>query len=205
MLFMWLPQENLWLSVRNILAVDGRAIPDSKQRLDKALSEPGFDYVSRLRRLQAESARYDIGQVWRTTGSPSLVLRFLLPTNQQRFKFSLGGFERRADRNVVKVSFAERESPTFIDFNGQDAKSNGAAWIDPADGTVVRTSLVVKTPLPMDVSISVEFRRDQRLELWVPSRMDERYDQGLGDFTTCSAQYSNFRRFETSGRVISPK
>jgi len=128
-----------------------------------------------------------------------------LPANQQRFRFTVGGIERRGGKDVVKVSFAERDAPTFIDFNGQDAKSIGAAWIDPTDGAVVRTMLTVNAPLPMDVSISVEFQWDKRLDLWVPSRMDERYDQGLGDLTTCSARYSNFRRFETSGRVISPE
>ena len=33
MLFMWLSQENVWLSIRNVLMVDGRPIPDSKARL----------------------------------------------------------------------------------------------------------------------------------------------------------------------------
>jgi hypothetical protein len=205
MLFMWLPDEDLWISVRNVLSVDRRPVTDSTQRLDKILSQPGFDYVTAFHRLQAESARYDIGQVWRTTGNPSLVLRFFLPRNQSHFRFGIAGQERKGNRSLVKIAFAEIAQPTFINFNGQDVTSSGTAWIDPVDGTITRTNLEVKTPTPMDVSIVVDYQRDERLQLWVPSLMEERYAQGFGDLTTCSARYSHFRRFETSGRVIFPK
>jgi hypothetical protein len=90
-------------------------IPDSKERLDRALAAPAFDYLARLRRLQAESARFDVGQVWRTTGSPSVVLRFLLPGNQAHFTFKLAGQERMGSDTVLKLAFAERERPTAID------------------------------------------------------------------------------------------
>jgi hypothetical protein len=56
----------------------------------------------------------------------------------------------------------------------------------------------------MKVTIAVTFDRDSRLDVWAPARMDERYDELSGNSTTCTARYSNFRRFETSGRVIGP-
>jgi hypothetical protein len=38
-LLSWLPDELVWLSIRNVLVVDGRSIPDSKQRLERALTD----------------------------------------------------------------------------------------------------------------------------------------------------------------------
>jgi hypothetical protein len=204
MLFMWLSQEDIWLSIRNVLAVDGRPIPDSSGRLDRALAAPGFDYMSQLRQLKAESARFDVGQVWRTTGNPNVVLRFLLPGNQTHFSFTQKGQERIRGETVSKLAFAEHERPTAIDFNGEDVLSDGAIWVRPSDGTVVRTNLKLSTPTRMAVTITVDFQRDPKLDLWVPLRMEERYDDYL-ESTTCAARYSNFRRFETSGRLISPK
>jgi hypothetical protein len=51
------------------------------------------------------------------------------------------------------------------------------------------------------------YRPDQRLSMWVPSRMTESYDytQRLSDAIECEATYSNFRRFETGGRLVIPK
>ena len=45
---------------------------------------------------------------------------------------------------------------------------------------------------------------DPRLELWLPSVFTERYEgtlQGQKEIDTGRAQYSNFKRYETSGRI----
>ena len=203
MLFMWLAQEDRTLSIRNVLSVDGRPIADSKGRLDRALALPGFDYVARLRALKAESARYDIGHIWRTTGEPDVVLRFLLPINQSHFLFTPDGVERVGGELVTKLRFTEQLRPTAIDFNGEDVVSRGAIWVRPADGTIVRTHLTLRTPL--EVAVTVEFRRDPKLAVWAPVSMAEHYTNENGGSTVCAATYTNYRRFETSGRVINPQ
>ena len=204
-LFMQLPNEDIWLFVRNVTMVDGRPVADSKERLDRALAAPGFDYVSKLRAIDAESARYDIGHVWRTTGYPTLALRFLLPGYQPRFVFSFAGQERLSGETTSRVKFAERDGPSVIQVNAVDVGSSGTLWLRPDDGAVVRTSVDLRLPSSLRVSIVVNFQRDARLGLWVPSRMDERYDEIAGGSTRCSATYSNFRRFQTSGRLIVPQ
>src|SRR4051812_34297740 len=40
MLFLWLPDEGVWLTVRNVLKVNGRDVAQSKNRLRSALGEP---------------------------------------------------------------------------------------------------------------------------------------------------------------------
>lgn len=201
-LFMSLAQDgNGWLSVRNVRSVDGRAVQDSKGRLDRILKSAGLDYLLQLRLLKAESARYDVGQVWRTTGDPMLVFRFLLAVNQSRFAFSNFHHETVDGIDVVKVAFDEHDRPTAIDFNGQDALSHGAVWVRPDDGTIVRTRLEIKTHTALDAGVVVTFNHDARLNVWVPHRMEESYESER-QRTNCTATYTNFRRFETSGRLI---
>jgi hypothetical protein len=63
-------------------------------------------------------------------------------------------------------------------------------------------------------SITVTYREEPRLSLLVPSEMLETYEgTSVSRFTgkesptkiNCRATYSDFKRFETSGRVVPPK
>jgi hypothetical protein len=54
----WRVQEK-WLTVRNVLAVDGVTVPDSRDRLTAALADSNPDRLPRLRRLRDESARFN--------------------------------------------------------------------------------------------------------------------------------------------------
>lgn len=202
MLFLQLADEDMWLAVRNVLSVDGRTVPHSRERLDRAFAAGPRDYVPRLRQLQIESARYDIG-VARTVGNRIVVLRFMLPSYQPRFAFGLVGYERIGGLQVAKVSFLEKMRPAAIRFNDSDMLTSGAVWVRPSDGAVVKTQLRGRTPTRLNVSITAEFGRDAKLAHWVPRRLEERYVDSGGE-TTATAKYSNYRRFESSARLITP-
>ena len=53
--------------------------------------------------------------------------------------------------------------------------------------------------------ISVVFGPDAGVGAWVPIDMRERYDNAWGDVTTGHANYTNYRRFRTAGRLIRPE
>jgi hypothetical protein len=188
------------------LTVDGQAVPENLQRFDRLLSEPGSLYLSKLRAIDVESARYDIGKVWRTTGYPTITLRFLLPSYQPRFAFTLAGQERMAGEMFTRLKYAEHGSPSMIQLQDGDVASKGTVWVRLPDGAVGKTALDLTTRDGMEMSIVTDFSRDSKLGAWVPTRMREQYTEPSGRSTTGSAEYSNFRRFETSGRlVLSPQ
>lgn len=210
MLFLWMPDETAWLTVRNVLTVDGRPVPDSQNRLSDALGDTSVDRRTRLRRLRDEGARFNLGSIFRNLNFPTLALQYLDPALQSRFTFTSAGRERINGVETEKIGFDERSRPTFIQEDGADRVSRGAMWVADADGTVVRTRLELRIPLRETVvSVEVDYRRDARLDMWVPSRMHETYQHSrqsvLVENIDCVATYSNFRRFETSGRVILPK
>ena len=63
MLFLWVPEDRAWLTVRNVLRVDGDPVPDSRGRLERTLADPAPGIVRRIRRLRDENARFNIGRI----------------------------------------------------------------------------------------------------------------------------------------------
>jgi hypothetical protein len=85
--------------------------------------------------------------------------------------------------------------------------------MEPAEGVVHQTRLVTDdSKFDARATITVTFARDRKLDRWLPARMEETYtQQGVsggrspGAFLErieCVATYSNYRRFETSARVL---
>ena len=206
MFFAWLPVEREWLTVRNVLAVDSHEVPDSRYRIDRAFADESTR-LSRLRQLADEGARFNIGAIVRNINDPAFAIRFLDPALQSRFAFSAGRADTIAGHRAVKLSFVERERPSITRLpNGRSVPSRGAFWIADT-GEVVRSELSYReSTTKLDATIGVDFERQPSLELWVPSRMTEEYVKSLEaaeERITCTATYTNFRRFTTSARIVS--
>lgn len=209
MLFMWVTEDRGWLTVRNVQSVNGHPVPGREQRLDRLLTGVAPVGITRLRQLASESARYNIGSVRRNFNDPMLALRFLEPGSQPRFKFALDGQETVDHSPVWKVAFEEIGSPTIIiQDDGHDRPSRGMIWID-AEGTITRTRLEVGDRLSGSTAeITVDYRRDPKLKMLVPTTMRESYVNTtgplgpIGDHIDCEAKYSKFRRFETAARIV---
>jgi hypothetical protein len=226
MLFLWLPEEREWLAVRNVLSVDRKAVPDSRARLEQWLANSTPGAMGRLRNLRDEGARFNIGRLGRNLSDPTLALKVVDPAYQSRFDFTLDGSELINGIAVVKLAFIEREqTPTMISVDGHAVTSKGAIWATPS-GIVMRTRLELTDPRTLiDASMLVFYGRDGKLGGWLPVRMEEEYSQhaeqptvapflngqnvvvanGYRETVTCSASYTNYRRFETSARIVPPK
>jgi hypothetical protein len=219
MLFVRGEQEVTWLAVRTVLTVkdNGFTVPEavvgSKDRIDRALKDTSSGQFARLRTLAHEGARFNVGRIYRNFNTPTLALQFLAPEFQPRFTFQIAGREKVAGQQTVKLEYTERGSPTVIALNDKSQlPASGVLWVGEADGAVLRTHLTVKAPQTddgpgLDATIGVDYGRSQKLKMWVPSYMFEAYvEHGPPvERVECRARYSNFRRFETSARIVSPK
>jgi hypothetical protein len=210
MLFIWLPDERVWLTVRNVLNVDGREVAQSRDRLRSAVGEPGGERLTRLRRLVDESARFNVGRAFRNFNYPTLALAFLDPAVQPRFTFTLAGRERVGGTDAWKINYVEHASPTVIQGDGADRISRGSVWIAIRDSVVVRTRLDLRIPGSESsavATVEVDYAPDAKLAVWVPVKMKETYTEMTGSTVVENiggeATYSNFRRFETFGRIVS--
>ena len=202
-----------WLAVRNVLSYtdEGRMtfeIPNSRDRLRDAV-ESGGGRVA-LRRLADESSRFNIGRIARNFNTPTLPLQFLDEGHRDRFKFKLLGSETIGGEQAWRVAYQERGHPTIITANGRDTDLSGVIWTRTSDGAVLRSQMkLIAGPQGLyggiTTTITVEYTFEQKLHRMVPARMEEQYLERDGDQRIEGvAEYSNYRVFETSGRLVTP-
>jgi hypothetical protein len=196
------------MTIRNVTRVDGRRVPDSHDRVMRALSSSRADRTESLRALAVEGARFNIGNVRRTFNDPTLALMFFASAMQARFQFVTDGSERIDGVLTYRIRFSEIVRPSVIrdDRDDLDTAVSGVAHLTE-DGRIVRTELTVAIGSMTSARIRVRYRRDDNVEMLVPVSMDEDYRNDDGQargvsLISCTATYSDYQRFQTSARVL---
>lgn len=201
--FIGLPGDSGWLGFRHVKAVDAKPVELSTASLLSSLKVQGY---SEARALLEESAQHNLG-LPRTTNLPNLPLEFLHVRNRKRLLARPDGQEAIRGVRTSRVVLLERMTPTLI----RNPKTNSdmpaviRAWIDPRDGRLLRAevstfnSLAAKSP---ENFLRVDFTEDKALSLLVPSEMREQFPVEKPGTGTSIARYSNFRKFQTSARIV---
>jgi len=196
-----------WMPFRDVFEVDGQEVRGRADRVLDLFLHPTASSIDRAARIMADSTRYNLGGVQRTINIPTLAVLLAQPDLAPRFSFEREGEEPVAGRHAWLVSFREVKRPTLTKTSrGRDLPLTGVLWIDPAHGTILKTSITAADPA-VRASVTVTFREEPELDLWVPALMEERYSTPrAGDVTTCRATYSHYRRFTvtTSEQVKKP-
>ena len=73
-------------------------------------------------------------------------------------------------------------------------------WIDPGTGRVLKSELDAQLQRGLRARITATYAPDERLRMWVPARMTERYETESHTITG-EATYTKFRRFETDVKI----
>jgi VWFA-related protein len=221
---------NDWDGFRNVYEVDGKPVPDAKDRMAKLFTEAPASAVAQSRKIAAESSRYNMGAMQRNFNVPTVALFFLSTVNQGRFRFTKDKEDQVSGVRVWKVKYEEVRKPTIIrTSSGKDMPVKGEAWVDPVDGRILKTHMQIDSEMPIalkaagardtsgprtvntSASITVTYTLEPKLGILVPAEMLETYEAPMRSAFTgednmtkvnCRATYSDFKRFETSGRVI---
>lgn len=204
----WVPTGDalVWAFFRDVLTVDGRPIPDRTARLQRLFSGgPTPEAREQAAAILGESARYNIGPT-RTINSPTVVLSFLHPRNQPRFRFEARGGETVEGLRVLRVGFAETGHPTLIQTSrGIGIPARGMLRIQPESGIVVTSELDLDVPGVGPTQIRVLYRPQPRLQAWLPAEMKEEYGlMGRAVRLETVARYSDYRRAEVEVQEIQP-
>lgn len=213
--FVPLVESTEWLAFRNVLAVDGIAVPAADGRLERLFRGPSRSLLEQARLIASDSARYNIGPVTRDVNTPTTALHFVHPVHQPNCRFNKEGVEELAGKQVWVVRFRERGRGGLISgSDGTNLPAEGRLWIVPADGRVVRSELVVKNFVRdrnSTATIDVVWRREAHLDMWVPAEMREHYEGPwfamwasvlrLRYDIDGVATYSNYRRFTADFRI----
>jgi hypothetical protein len=201
---LFIPAEvnGTWLTVRDVISVDGKPV---RRRLPELLASKNVR-IRDLRALSAENSRYNIGPILRNFNEPTFTLCLLDSRYRSRFRFSDGGSSEVDGKSLRRIQFIEVVTPTIVRTEDGDVRSSGALFVEPSTGNVFRTELALlleKNGTRADIAVS--YGMDARLGLLVPVEMHESYgyvQSRPDERIECTAKYTDFRRFETSGRVI---
>ena len=188
-----------WMPFRDAYEVKGTKVRDRDDRLLKMFIANDRRAFEKAAAYTAASNRNQLGQVARTINIPTLGMMLLHPRVNERFEFTDGGEETLAGRVLRKAVFREAARPTLVKTTrGLDLALTGTIWIEPLTGAVVKTEMNAADPA-LRCQVTVTFRRDQQLELWVPERMDEYYRVNLAaDDIFATATYTNARKIRRS-------
>lgn len=195
---------------RDVFEVDGKPVRDREDRLTKLFLQRSPGATEQIRTIVVESARYNIGSVYRETNTPTLPLLFLDRRYQARFKFKRAGDTTpQLARGSLKsprftptaglwvVEYEETAKGTVIQRaqGGGDIPARGRFWIEPETGRVVLSELIVRDPV-ISGTIDVAYADEPSLGMLIPVEMRERYtDNRVTTVTTGTATYSRIRRF----------
>lgn len=203
------PGDLEWLGFREVISVDGKPVPDSARRLAALFANPSLLAMQQARRIAEESARYNIGPIFRTINDPAFVLELLDGRNGHRMRFSKGGEATIDGTRVWIVKFEEIVRPTIIRTRDRkDHPMQGRAWIEPVSGRVLRVEAAIQPGLDAGNfigTIDVTFEQDERMGFAVPAKMTEKYaTRRLVVVSSGEATYSNYRKFtvDTEENVI---
>lgn len=205
--FLRLPGRREWLGLRDTFLVDGQPVRPRDARLERLLADGSPETIEQLRQgIVDQNTRYNLGDVARTINVPMLALDLLHPRHRWRFRFRHRGEAHVNGRELWLIEFEERERPTVVRTpQGENRPAEGVAWVAPLTGAVVRTEL--RLGGGPRASFVVRYEHDAGVGLLVPVEMHERYEADERDPATIHAlaTYSNFRRFQSSGRIVVPR
>jgi hypothetical protein len=207
------PHERQWMAIRDVLRIDGASNPN---RLDLKTALLTLAPRDVARTFTAYNARYNVGRIKRNFNEPTLSLLVLDQEHRDRFSFDRGPVQQTPAASLVTLKFEEKRRPALITSPyGEPVFTKGELVVDAATGEIHRTMLTLKIDA-LRVELSTAYARDERLGMLVPAIFREVYEDGVTSRTggnrprdsgerfehiTCTATYSNYRRYETSARM----
>jgi hypothetical protein len=197
-----------WMQFRDVFEVDGKALRDRNDRLEKLFLQPSKSTAEQAEKIVRESARYNIGDIERNINLPLLAMTVLDRRMQANFQFRFA--DSSEPPNLPKSSvFAERPGAVVVGFNevtmrtmittplGKNLRAHGRFWFALPDAEVLMTQLGVDD-YSFSATIHVAYDRKPGLAAAVPVEMHELYLNRLNNSTKVegTATYSNFRQFD---------
>ena len=196
----YLPADNEWVAVRDVLEVDGSPVR-AREDLRTLLSKGG-ELRGLISEVVARNARYNIGQVTRNFNEPTLPLLLVDAKRVNEVQFERKDLTLDGTTVLATLAFTERGRPTLVRGPRGSMPATGEIVIEAATGVVRRTTFELSQD-GFKVKLSTEYARDKALGLWVPAVFTERYERAAQEqeVVVGQATYSNYRRFDVTFRI----
>lgn len=199
-----------YVELRDVFEIDSVPLPQERGRLEALLRDQSRSADAKISEIIAASAKYNIGSITRNVNTPLMSLQFLDAANQRRFRFrhvpkAAPVFGDPADQvandtpvfrvstEMWTIAYEERERPTIIRRpEGRDQPANGRFWINPSDGSVLISELIVDGG-GVIATITVSYQSEPLMGFLVPVEMRETYIRNP-ERISGHARYGKFRQ-----------
>lgn len=155
--------NKLSFELRNVIAVDGKSIPDSQEKADTFFAELNKTSTlkSELEKIQKTSSKYD-----KTLEISGLTLYegIILSTNlRQYFDFQLSGIENFQGQEVFLLNYQQNKPSPYILINkkGVDINNPSLEFEVEIPGNLKKNEIFLKGKLWID-SKTYQIRREER-------------------------------------------
>ena len=139
-----LPPEEDYFALRDVREVDNVPVATRNDVLERLRSDSAESMNERAMEIARQSARFNLGRVFRTVNQPTYPLRFLRPGSRSRFKFQKVGEEQIAGTNAWVIAYEESGRPTFSStLDGDDLPAQGRFWIVPETGVLLQSEMII--------------------------------------------------------------
>lgn len=201
------PGAKRWYTFREVLEVDGKPVQEAREgRLAQLMADPSADTLRKAQEITLAGLRYNVENIG-TVNNPLLAMSFLQAEYSQRFRFTVGGREKKLGPAVRKVSFEEVRIPTILTVEGnRDLPAYGVMWIDEGTGRILKTELRLGEKPSVSTghtssslgwapptTIVTTFGFNKTLGMDVPLEMRDRYPFQRNEIKGM-ATYGSFRR-----------
>ena len=190
-----------WTPFRDVFSVNGKELRHQDDRMVRMFRSGNVDSYDLAQKLHDQSKAHDLGNVARTINIPMLGMMLLHPDVRERFSVKHDGSESIAGRLVERFNYRETARPTLIKTaRGKDLALTGRMWLEPGSGVVVKTEMIAADPV-VRAMVTVTFRHDGELAIWVPELMAEYYKASVAlDDIFSSSTFSAPRIYQVPSR-----
>jgi hypothetical protein len=207
------PGAKRWYTFREVLEVDGKPVEGAREgRLAHLMADPSADTLRKAQEITLAGLRHNVENIG-TVNNPLLAMSFLRAEYSHRFRFTVGGREKKLGPAVRKVSFEEVHVPTVLTMEGnRDLPAHGVMWIDAGTGRILKTELRLGEKPAVSTghtssslgwapptTIVTTFGFNEALGIDVPLEMRDRYPFQRNEVKGV-ATYGSFRRLSSIAR-----
>jgi hypothetical protein len=210
----FIESDRAWMTVHDIADVDGGPVANRDDVRAMLLAEPLRAIAPRV---AAANARYNIGHVTRNFNEPTLALVLFTPARLDDLRVERAAADREAARDadaaasagcggdcdtLVTLRFRSRDGRSIVRSAAGPVATRGSAVVEAAGGRVRRT-IVTFDDRHVEATLDTTYGLDAHVAFWVPVTFVERYvAHETGEQTLVRSAFTNYRRFETTGRMV---
>ena len=204
-LFSTILENGIWISLHDVQVLDGREVTD---RLDVRALLARESFGSLVRRLTEANARYNIGSVTRNFNEPTLALLLFTPAHLRDLSVDRSRVpDEPARSSLVNLAIRLPQSASLVASRDGPVTTRATFVVESDTGRVRKTTITINAGL-VDAQLDTTYQLEPRLGIWVPVVFDERYSHRMRrgqlpyEVIEVHTTLTNYRRFETSGRIV---